>query len=127
MKNKYWVSYKIPNEKKDFEGGFYVYAFDDVDAKHEALRKIKEELPNIEMAYDNDTLLNMMDIFFEYPVDFCHLCDKILDINEDYFVMRFYKKFLSGEEKMTFCEDCWYRLMDEIALRRLYTQKTNEN
>jgi hypothetical protein len=27
MKNKYWVSYKIPNEIKDLEGGFYVYAF----------------------------------------------------------------------------------------------------
>jgi predicted phage-related endonuclease len=55
MKNKYWVSYKIPNEIKDFEGGFYVYAFNDIDAKYEALKKIKEEFPNIEEAYDDET------------------------------------------------------------------------
>jgi hypothetical protein len=127
MKNKYWVSYKIPDEIKDFEGGFYIYAFNNIDAKYEVLRKIKEEFPGIEKEYDDETLLSMMDINFEYPVDVCHLCDKILEINDDYFVMRFYRKFLSNEEKMTFCEDCWYDLMDEITLRRLSPQKTNEN
>jgi hypothetical protein len=127
MKNKYWVSYKIPDEIKDVEGGFYIYAFNDFDAKYEALRKIKEEFPGIKMAYDDDVLLDLMDIVFEYPVDFCHLCDKILEINDDYFVMRFYRKFISDEKKMTFCEDCWYGLMNEITLCRLSSQKTNEN
>jgi hypothetical protein len=79
------------------------------------------------MAYDDDVLLDLMDIVFEYPVDFCHLCDKILEINDDYFVMRFYRKFISDEEKMTFCEDCWYGLMNKITLCRLSSQKTNEN
>jgi hypothetical protein len=129
MIKKYYVAYKIKRDypETDLEGGFNVYAYTNKDAEYEALRKIKEEIPGIEKFYNDDELLNSMFINFEYSVDECYMCNKILEPDDlNFYEVHFSKAGKIETHKMTFCPECWFPLMKEIDSRKFASKIKNE-
>jgi hypothetical protein len=122
MIKKYSVTYKIKRDypETDLEGKFDVYAYTENSAKYEALRKIKEEIPDIDNHFTDEELLNFMHIEFEYNVDECYMCNKILEPDDlNFYEVHFSKAGDLETYKMTFCPECWFSLVEEINSRRL--------
>jgi hypothetical protein len=129
MKLKYLVRYKIKRDypETDLEGEFNIYAYGSNDVIYEALRKMKEEFPEIIKVYTNSELLNFMSFYYEYPVHECYICGEIFDMNNlDFYEIIFTKLTESKTEKMTFCKNCFFSLTDEIHFRR-YNKLNSKN
>jgi hypothetical protein len=129
MIKKYSVTYKIKKDypETDLEGKFDIYAYTENSAKCGALIKIKEKFPGINNYFTDDELLNFMHIEFEYNVNECVLCWKILEPEDlNFFEVNVSKAGEIEKHKMTFCSECWFSLLEEIESRKFAPKIKNE-
>jgi hypothetical protein len=60
-----------------------------------------------------------MSFHYECPVQECYICGKIFDIDDlDFYEVVFTRPSETRTEKMVFCKNCFFGLIDEIHSRR---------